>query len=64
LSRLKAGKPQLDDPRLVHGLFTYDYFAIVRAIGDPGGVLGKNEEWTEVGFPLAFVLFGGTETVP
>jgi hypothetical protein len=64
LARVKAGKSQLDDPRLVHGIFTYDYFAIVRAIGDQGGVLGNREEWTEVRFPLAFVLFGGTETIP
>lgn len=64
LARLKAGKPQLDDPRLVHGIFTYDFFAIVRAIGDAGDVLGTSEEWTEVRFPLAFVLLGGTDTVP
>jgi len=41
LARVRAGKPQLDDPRLVHGIFTYDYFSIVRAIGDAGGVLGN-----------------------
>lgn len=64
LARVKAGKPQLNDPRLVHGIFTYDFFSIVRAIGDSGGVLGKPDQWREVRFPLAFVLLGGTETVP
>jgi hypothetical protein len=64
LDRLKAGHPQLDDPRLVHGILTYDFFAMVRAIGDSGGTLGRPTEWTEVKFPLALVVLGGTETVP
>jgi hypothetical protein len=64
LTRLKDGHPQLDDPRLVHGILTYDYFAMIRAIGDSGGQLGKPEEWTEVKFPLAMVVLGGRNTLP
>ena len=63
-TRLKAGQPQLDDPRLVHGILTYDYFSMVRAIGDSGGELGKPSTWTEVRFPLAMVVLGGTDTPP
>jgi hypothetical protein len=41
----------LDDPRLVHGVLTYDYFSMIRAIGDEGSALAKPADWTEVHFP-------------
>jgi hypothetical protein len=33
-ARLKKGEQHLDDPRLVHAVLTYDYFSMIRAIGD------------------------------
>jgi hypothetical protein len=64
LARVKDGKPSLDDPRLVHGVLTYDYSQIFQTIGTAGGQLGTPTDWTEVKFPLALVLLGGTTVVP
>jgi hypothetical protein len=41
-----------------HGMFTYDYFSILRAVRDPDGTWRTVSEWTDVRFPLAFVVFG------
>ena len=63
-ARLKKGEQHLDDPRLVHGVLTYDYFSMIRAIGDDSGELAKPADWTEVNFPLALVILGPTNVVP
>ncbi len=53
------------DRVLLHGLFTYDYFAIQRVLHPPGQEDWlKPAEWTAVRFPLAFVVFGQTQQVP
>ena len=63
--RVKMGTHNLDDPRLVHGILTYDYFSMVRAIGqDGGGELAKPSDWKEVRFPAALVIIGPTTVVP
>jgi len=62
--RVKNGQQQLTDPQLVHGVLTYDYFAMVRAIGETNGALNKPSAWTEIRFPLALVILGATDTVP
>jgi hypothetical protein len=49
---------------LLHGLFTYDYFSILRAIEGSDGNLTRPDTWKKVSFPLAFVVFGDTDTVP
>jgi len=49
---------------MVHGLFTYDYFAITKVLHPRGQEWQKMKEWTAVPFPLAFVAFGKTDTVP
>jgi hypothetical protein len=43
-----------------HGMFTYDYFSILRAVRDADGTWLPVTDWTEVRFPLAFVVFGET----
>lgn len=63
-ARVKNGVHNLDDPRLVHGILTYDYFSIVKAIGEAGGELAKPSDWKEVKFPAALVIFGPTTIVP
>ena len=64
-ARLKKGEQHLDDPRLVHGVLTYDYFSMIRAIGDQAdGALDKPPDWVEVRFPLALVILGPTNVVP
>ena len=63
-TRVKSGVHNLDDPRLVHGILTYDYFTIVKAIGESGGQLAKPADWTEVKFPAALVILGPTTVVP
>jgi hypothetical protein len=46
-----------------HGLFTYDYFAIVRTLRAPDRVTWLDPPaWTRVAFPLAFVTFGEAST--
>jgi hypothetical protein len=62
--RVKRGQQQLTDPKLVHAILSYDFFAMVRAIGEANGVLNKPVSWTEIKFPLALVILGPTETVP
>ena len=44
-----------------HGLFTYDYFSILRTVRDTDGSWLNLTDWTEVRFPLAFVVFGETQ---
>lgn len=64
-ARLKKGEQHMDDPRLVHGVLTYDYFSMIRAIGDQAdGALDKPPDWVEVRFPLALVILGPTDVVP
>ena len=63
-ARVKSGVHNLGDPRLVHGVLTYDYFSILRAIGQDGTELAKPNDWKEVRFPAAFVIFGSTTVVP
>lgn len=47
---------------LLHGLFTYDYFTIMRTVQDKkGNWLAEIDDWKEVRHPLAFVVYG---TVP
>jgi hypothetical protein len=49
----------------VHGILTYDYFSMLRAIGqDGGGELAKPTDWKEVKFPAALVVLGPTTVVP
>jgi hypothetical protein len=50
--------------KLVHGLFTYDYFSILKVIRKADGSFKKPQAWTEVSFPVALVLLGETKTVP
>jgi hypothetical protein len=63
-ARVKDGKEEFDDPRLVHGFLTYDHFSIFRALGETAGSLGQPPTWTEVRFPMAFVILGPTTLVP
>ncbi len=44
-----------------HGMFTYDYFSIVKVLRDRDGNWHNVSSWTEVPFPLAFVIFGETK---
>lgn len=49
----------------LHGLLTYDYFAIVRAARQQDGTWLKIPKWKPVPFPLAMVIFGEvTESEP
>lgn len=56
--------PHANARLLLHGMFTYDYFSIIRSIESSDGSLGKPADWTPVKHPLAFVVFGPTDTVP
>jgi hypothetical protein len=43
-----------------HGMFTYDYFSIVRTVRDQNGTWLDVPTWTRVQFPMALVVFGET----
>lgn len=49
---------------LLHGLFTYDYFAIQRVVHPKGEDWQRPLDWVPVHFPLAFVVFGQAESAP
>ena len=49
---------------LLHGLFTYDYFAIQRVVHPKGQDWQRPLDWVAVRFPLAFVVFGRAESAP
>jgi hypothetical protein len=51
------------DRKLLHGIFTYDYKSIVKTLR-PAATWLKPINWTSVKFPIAFVVFGDTQTVP
>lgn len=42
-----------------HGLITYDYFQMKKAIQQ-----GVGDQWTEIKFPLAFVIYGAADEAP
>ena len=50
--------------RIWHGMFTYDYFAMVKAVRTPSGVWSKSKTWKDIPFPLAFVLTGEADEAP
>lgn len=50
--------------KLLHGLFTYDYYAIDKVVHPRGGEWQTMSDWTRVPFPLAFVAFGESDTAP
>jgi hypothetical protein len=53
---------------LLHGLFTFDYFSIIRALESKDSKDPKDwytgNDWIEIKYPLAFIVFGETETIP
>jgi len=50
--------------KLVHGLFTYDYFAFQKLLHPRGGEWRSLPDWTNVNFPLALVVFGEAQSAP
>jgi hypothetical protein len=49
---------------LLHGLFTYDYFAIQRVVHPKGQDWQRPPDWVPVPYPLAFVVFGQADSPP
>lgn len=50
--------------KLVHGLFTYDYFSMLKTLHPKQQLWFTPADWTPIKFPLAFVAFGEAETAP
>jgi len=50
--------------KFLHGLFTYDYFSIIKAVRTEQGDWCLDSDWRQVKYPLAFVVFGETNAVP
>lgn len=49
---------------LLHGLFTYDYFSIVKAVRTTDGQWKHAGDWVKVDFPLALVVYGQAQSPP
>lgn len=49
---------------VLHGLFTYDYFSILKTVRTTDGQWIHPSEWESIKFPLALVLFGQAQTPP
>jgi len=49
---------------LLHGMFTYDYFSVLKVVRTTDGQWTHPSEWEEVKFPLAFVVFGQPDRPP
>lgn len=63
LAALKTNKHQ--QRKIVLWLFTYDYFAIQKVLFDRDtNKWLRPTDWTDVPFPLAFVVYGETEEAP
>ena len=58
--------PKISKKRvLVHGVLTYDYFAMIRVLHDVGSATwNRPTAWTDIPLPLAFIVYGETQTVP
>jgi hypothetical protein len=60
LADMRAGL-QVTRRLYFHGMLTYDYFSIIKALRAPDRVTWLDQrDWTAVRFPLAFVVFGET----
>jgi hypothetical protein len=55
---------QSNDRILLHGMITYDYYSIIQTLKDTDGQWKEPEEWEQIEYPIAFVVFGQTETIP
>jgi hypothetical protein len=52
------------DRVFIHGLFTYDYFAIQRTLHPLNQSWSQPTDWVQIRFPLAFVAYGQTDSAP
>jgi hypothetical protein len=51
--------------KIVLGLFTYDYFAIQKVLYNlTSHTWAKPRDWTEIPYPLAFVVYGEISEAP
>ncbi len=63
LAALKTNGHQ--ERKIVLGLFTYDYFAMQKVLFDRDTKQwAKPADWTDIPFPLAFVVYGEAEEAP
>jgi hypothetical protein len=46
--------------KVIHGVFAYDWEAIIDTLTDAQGNLKRPGQWTEVDFPLALITYGET----
>ena len=63
---MNVKKEKIDPAQVfLHGIFTYDWFAFVKALQNrQTGKWAQPTSWTVIPHPLAFVAFGTTETEP
>lgn len=52
----------LSSPKVVHGVFTYDWQSIFDTLVDAQGNLRKPTQWQRIDFPLALIIYGETST--
>jgi hypothetical protein len=67
LATMQASGTADPQQRLMHGVFTFDYFAMIKAITTSDGSFlptSQLKTWKDIPFPLAFIIYGETQTVP
>lgn len=60
----QQSNPTPEERVFIHGLFTYDYFAIQRTLHPLNAAWLQPADWVQVRFPLAFVAYGQTNSAP
>ena len=64
---LACGRATDTERHAVHGISAYDYFSILKAVTKFDGTFlsaASLKSWKRIDFPLAFVAYGDTETIP
>jgi hypothetical protein len=64
LASAAASAASGNERKLVHGLFTYDYFSVLKTVHPKQQNWLTPADWTSIKFPLAFVAFGEAESAP
>jgi len=58
------GQGGLNQSKVMHGVFTYDWESIIGTLIDEQGNFLRPSQWTEVEFPLALIAYGETSETP
>jgi hypothetical protein len=67
LATIQVSSTADSQQHLMHGVLTFDYFAMIKALTTSDGSwipTAQLKNWKDIPFPLAFIIYGETQTVP